>query len=965
MRKVLIFLAGFYLLGFSVLAQRRENVIISRLNNYFTAYETTYTTAKDRCKVEKVKVDAKRKRLSIYVNELFIGQSFNQSKIKEIYNNVKRNLPSPYNNYKISIYGKKHLIEHLVNNVHENTGLSGRRWTKNISQDVWVTKVGRPYTITKGLANRHLSVYASHGRYYKHDKADWVWQRPYLYCTTEDLFTQTFVIPFLIPMLENAGAYVFTPRERDWQPNEVIVDNDQPLTNGKYHEYNQKYSWETVEKGFAQLKSIYFDGENPFNHGTARCVASVSNKDQISEIQWMPSFEQSGCYGVYVSYPETGNNVPDAKYVVCHKGIKTMFVVNQQMGTDTWVYLGAFDFDSNNPHENYVSLSNLSDLNGTIAADAVRFGGGMGNVARGDSLQEKVSGLPRYLEGARYNAQWSGMPYSIYSPKSGTNDYADDINVRSLMTNYLAGGSAYCPADSGLKVPIELSLAVHSDAGIAHDSTFIGTLGIYTTDFNEGMLSGGLNRLLSRDLCDVVMSQIDSDLTKSYGSWKRRAMYDRNYSESREPGVPSMILEILSHQNFKDLIYGHDPNFKFTMSRAIYKGLLKFLSYQHHSDYVVQPLPVTGFSALADKKANQIKLSWKPVLDSLEVSAKPDGYIVYIKEGTKDYDNGRFVRNSNFDFKALQNVMYSFKVTAVNEGGESFASEELCAMIASESKTEVLIIDGFQRVAGPQVVMNDTTRGFVMSLDPGVPFHCSPAHCGNQIIFDEAANSRDSWGLSGNELDGKMIAGNSFNHSLIHGEAIATTGIYTFSSATRSAVETDEVNLNNYHIVDLILGLQRNDEYSTEQYPTLTSELCNALSEYLRMKGNLMVSGAYLARDQKSEVSVNFLQHYLKIKAYSPLRLTSNTQAVGMNTSLSLFTDYNDIHYAVTHADCLMPDDGAFSTLLFAPSDLSAAVAYPGKSYRTISFGFPFECIEYKSDRARIMEAVLSFLLTR
>ena len=32
--------------------------------------------------------------------------------------------------------------------------------------------------------------------------------------------------PYIIPMLENAGAIVYTPRERDWQRNEVIVDND-------------------------------------------------------------------------------------------------------------------------------------------------------------------------------------------------------------------------------------------------------------------------------------------------------------------------------------------------------------------------------------------------------------------------------------------------------------------------------------------------------------------------------------------------------------------------------------------------------------------------------------------------------------------------------------------------------------------------------------------------------------------
>ena len=66
----------------------------------------------------------------------------------------------------------------------------------------------------------------SHGKYYKNDKGCWEWQRPRLFCTTEDLFTQSFVIPYIIPMLENAGAIVYTPRERDWQRNEVIVDND-------------------------------------------------------------------------------------------------------------------------------------------------------------------------------------------------------------------------------------------------------------------------------------------------------------------------------------------------------------------------------------------------------------------------------------------------------------------------------------------------------------------------------------------------------------------------------------------------------------------------------------------------------------------------------------------------------------------------------------------------------------------
>ena len=92
--------------------------------------------------------------------------------------------------------------------------------------DPWVFNVSRPYFVTAGLQNRHLSLWASHGRYYYADRDVWKWQRPNLFCTNEDLFTQTIVVPYLIPMLQNAGAIVFTPRERDWQTNEIVIDND-------------------------------------------------------------------------------------------------------------------------------------------------------------------------------------------------------------------------------------------------------------------------------------------------------------------------------------------------------------------------------------------------------------------------------------------------------------------------------------------------------------------------------------------------------------------------------------------------------------------------------------------------------------------------------------------------------------------------------------------------------------------
>ena len=199
-----------------------------------------------------------------------------------------------------------------------------------------------PYKIENGLQDRHLCVWASHGKFYHVGKKKWEWQRPHLFCTTEDLFTQTIVVPYLIPMLQNAGAVVFTPRERDWQRNEVLVDNDTPNKNGTYAEQNGKYEWTDAGMGFAHVRDWYFDHESPFEDGSARMIEAQSGKRDLSSISWLPQIPQEGEYAVYVSYKTMPNSVSDATYIVRHRGINTTFRVNQQMGGGTWVYLISF-----------------------------------------------------------------------------------------------------------------------------------------------------------------------------------------------------------------------------------------------------------------------------------------------------------------------------------------------------------------------------------------------------------------------------------------------------------------------------------------------------------------------------------------------------------------------------------------------------------------------------------------------
>ena len=835
----------------------------------------------------------------------------------------------------------------------------------------WVQNTSLPYSVTKGLQGRHLSLCASHGRYFDVVAKEWAWQRPTIFCTIEDIFTQTFAVPFIYPMLERAGAIVWTPRERCWMREEVIVDNDNPTANGLYTESNGQKEWRTAGKGFAKLREVYLDGQNPHEEGSSRFVETQSGKRHTSQVTWTPNVPKDGNYAVYVSYAEASTNIPDARYTVVHKGIQTQVRVNQQMGAGTWVYLGTFDFGAGQSEQNCVRLSNQSSYRGTVSADAIRIGGGMGNVARADStgINPKVSGLPRYLEAARYSQLWNGLPYTVYSAKAGSSDYADDINARPLSTNYMARGSIYLPGDSGLHVPLELSFALHSDAGFTKDMSYVGSLTLHTSDEEGGIYPSGLSRKTAGRLTSRLNEQLKKDLTKLYGKWTVRGTWDKNYGETRVPRVPGVILEMFSHQNLADLQMGHDPMFKFHLSRAVYKSILRYTADMHGvKDVVVQPLPVESFSATANTINHTIDLRWKPVTDPLEPTAQPTSYVVYQRIGNGGWDNGVVTTQPQFTVKAQTDVLYRFRVEAINEGGASMPSEELCACLSSKSNaTAALIVNAFTRLAAPYSFVNDSTQGFQMDNDPGVAYMSTPGFCGRQRYFGKEAVAGDKsrqLGFSSSELVGQLIKGNTFDYPALHAEDILQSGLpFHISSTSRKAIEDGSVQADAYRLLDVILGAQRQDEYSPNKYKSLTSEWVRTLSNYTQKGGALLLSGAYTGTDLDNESDKAFTSRVMHYEAGGKEKADSISAIEGMNTQCSLTMVPNERHLSTAYTSVITPTGNAFSILLYSGSKQSAAVAYKGGDYRTISLGFPIEQIEEEEVRKTLMKAFVKFLM--
>lgn len=965
-------------------SSRRE---IARVLTRITAREVIYGWVR----VERIQ--STRKCLRIYTSIGLSYYPFREANVRAMYDSVRHCLPAEFAHTPIEIYTDGQRIEELIP-LGARSGAPKRptvRFTQRNSHPL-VKPQSRCVRPTQGLDGRHIALWQSHGRYFDQRENRWRWQRTLQWQTCEDLYTQSYVLPFLVPMLEKAGANVLLPRERDIQKIEYLIDNDPGIPSpGRYEEQSEREAWYDGGVGFAHRRYLYRAAENPFREGTVRRIRTVSNGAE-SHASWRVSIDQTGDYGVYVSYESLPESATDAQYTVHHAGGESRFSVNQRMGGGTWIYLGTFRFRRGD--EAVVTLSNRSAHGGRIVtADAVKIGGGFGNVVRTvcDSLRtnpetvyrEVASGYPRSCEGARYWLQWAGFDESVYSPKQQTDDYKDDYMCRALWVNALMGGSERLPDSVGLGIPIDLALGLHSDSGVRQrDDETVGTLGIFCTRDQKGHFAGGASRYRSRDLTDLVMTQIVEDVRRSFEPhWIRRGLWNRSYYEARVPCVPTALIEMMSHQNFADMQYGLDPRFRFLVSRAIYKGILKHVAAQYNQPYTVQPLPVAAFAVqLTDDGAD---LTWRPVVDTLEPTAAPDGYVVYTRIGDGGFDNGTFTTEPHLHVPLAPGVLHSYRVAAVNAGGESFTSETLVAYRAPKERGRLLVVNGFDRVSGPETIRNDSMVGFRNDRDSGVPYLYDIAYAGPQQIFDRAsyrATGHDALGSCSDAFASDILGGNSFDYPYVHAEAAAAAG-WSVASASVHAWERFDTLADHYDAVDLILGKQRSIETGTgmrgTEFQTFSPTLQQRIRYYVEeCDGALFVSGCYVVSDlmtglQASDEGSRFARDVLHCHSAGTQeardgRITILPSEAGLFPHDTRFrTGPRGDFYAIEQSDCLLPaDDRAFVVACRTDDRTPIGVAWraAGDSGRTLVVGFPFEAIDDSLVRTRMMAEILRFL---
>ena len=891
-----------------------------------------------------------------------------------------------------------------------------------------VVNADRPFLPDSGLYGRKIALWHSHGYYYDQHDDRWKWQRARVMTVVEDKYTMSYVLPYLLPMLERAGANVFLPRERDTQRYEHIVDNDlSPYTSGVYCEIDliehKKKPHRTIQMvntththlsqsfksggsaGFALKRNNYIDRQNPFTEGTFRRCDSEGKA--TAQVVYHPTIDISGWYWISVSYVTTPNSIPDAHYTVNHAGGTTHFTVDQRSGGGTWVYLGQFYFEAGaDVHSASVVLTNESEHRGEITADAARWGGGVGNVARrpagaeekasyqgnipkGDVIQcfEKqdyeTSGQLRLWEAARYYLQWSGAPYMVYSPAQSMNDYRDDYTCRPLWVNWLMYGSRLAPDSVGLGIDIDAALAFHSDAGTLADS-IVGTLALYSTkgDRSSVAFPNGRKRTASERLARIVTDQVVTDVRATHCShWTERGIFDKKYAETRSSNVPTIILELLSHQNYDDMRYGLDPAFRFTVSRAVYKALARFIAAENKKQCVIAPLPISSFGMQLLPNADSIRLSWSPTIDTLELSATPKAYILYSSVNGKGWDNGVLLSDTQYIAPFTEGVTMHYKVTAVNAGGESLDSRTLAAYLAPDSRGMALIVDGFDRVAAPQGFTAGNYAGFPSWTDHGIMDGNELSFVGQQHDFDRRnpwiTDDHAGWGQSDSDHDFSFVKGNDGTHILRHGDAIAAAGL-SWISTSHQAFAVNSASADEYDIVDLVLGEQRSTiagpDSNKAKYTALYPQLQSGIEQYVSQGGSLLVSGAYVVSDAWQGVGANkahqqWVRDILRVEWRTDHAAQDGRVAAVASPTAMLRGEWqfcqtpNDSIYEVESPDALIPSHRNATTILrYSQNSNSAAVYCNGSDYKSVVVGFPLETIYHAPSRHELFRQILSIL---
>lgn len=755
------------------------------------------------------------------------------------------------------------------------------------------------------LAGKTVYVSAGHGFTWNATVGAWRTQRGNTHDLVEDLVSAETVDQFLIPYLVNMGAYVVPVREADLNPNRDIVDD--ATDDGRFvAEGSPAPADDGV--GFGVVAEPIAGDVNPFESG--RAVALPTTAQETARVTWVLDVPERGEYNVYVAYVQRPDRASDAHYIVRHAGGETHFRVDQRRHGSTWVRLGRFYFDAGvAPNAGSVTLANDSaDAGTTVSADAVRIGGGMGTIDRGGG----VSGRPMFENAARYYAQLSGAPPSVYDYT--TADGNDDVGTRSRF-------AAWDHEDGEDAVYVAWHTNAPSPArgtsSFAYGPSAYGSVDEFTG------VPGSL------ELMDAIHRELIGDIRAAWDpEWTDRGQHTAYFGEvnpNHNPEMPAALFEVAFHDTAEDADALRDPRFRRLAARAIAQGVARYFAARDGAELVLPPEPPAGVSAT--QAGGVVTLAWRPPEPDPAGGDPPDAYVVYLSGDGHAFDDGRVVDGERLELTGLSpgEAVYA-RVTAINAGGESLPSPVVGARVATGPAARVLVVGGFDRLDGAMLVREDLSAYALGTVDRG--------------LLDRI---------------------NDGSYAARHGAAIAAAGV-SFDGADHTAVAAGDVDLGRYDLVDWFVG-----EESTADVPFDGAERA-AIAAFVAGGGGLFVSGSEIGWALEDRgLAPGFVADVLRAAFVADDAGTYGVVAAGEpfdGLAALAFDDRGPGGYDAEFPDVWAPADGSGAVVaLRYDGGGGAAIAWrdPTGGARTLTFGFPFETISGESARADVMARALAF----
>ncbi|HPB32506.1 MAG TPA: hypothetical protein PLB62_13710, partial [Candidatus Sumerlaeota bacterium] len=489
------------------------------------------------------------------------------------------------------IYGFDELvIPEIGNPPVQDEGEDGPRVSpENAALNSSVNPIVNPGNIQGSLTGKTIYLNQGHGWFDDVDFGRWRVQRGIVedYGILEDFSNAEQINIFTVPYLVNAGATVLTVREMDHQTKMVIVDEGDGISNPSNGTYEETGSWfASTLRGFKQKTGASWVGVsvNPFDSGGINRLANVDAGGVTATARWTPNMPAAGYYWVYASWSRYSGRSTQAKYIVHHSGGDTTVVVDQTRFGFIWYPLGRFYFEAGyNAANGSVELVNHTGTGATVSADAIRFGGGMGDMER---HTHGISGRPRFEEEAVNYLQWngfgsSGFLYTGEDDESG--GWSDRPQFAQWLSAYDTGQYAY--------------LAHHTNC-----CTYSGT----RTYINS---NASADSITLRDyIHDEIVNDIRAGWDAAWTAYKNSGNYSEN-SQTNLGSVPGFLLETLFHDSASDCSYYRDPRFRMIIGRAIGQGFIKYFAYKNGAPVVLPPEVPTNLR-VKNLGGGQVEVAW-------------------------------------------------------------------------------------------------------------------------------------------------------------------------------------------------------------------------------------------------------------------------------------------------------------------------------------------------------------------